>query len=76
MEVCRLPQGLNVVSTVSSSREIRQVKLNLIPAFIKSHGHGADERLYTGGTLVVRRSESPANALVVKDLHLEGEIFL
>jgi len=69
-------QGLNVVSTVGSSREIRQVKLNLIPSLIKSHGHGADERLDTSCALVVRCSESSAHALVVKDLHFEGEVFL
>ena len=76
MTGCRLPQGLNVVSTVGSSREIRQVKLNLVPSLIKSHGHGADEWLDTSCALVVRCSESSAHALVVKDLHFEGEIFL
>ena len=46
-------QGLYVVSTVSSSGEIGQVELNLIPSLIKSHRHGADEGLDTGGTLIV-----------------------
>ena len=46
-------KGLYVVGTVSSSREIRQVELNLIPSFIESHGHGTDERLNTSGTLIV-----------------------
>ena len=73
---CNVPQCFDVVSTVGSSCEIGQVKLNLVPAFIKSHGHGADERLNTRRTLIVRSSESPTHALVVKDLHLEGEIFL
>ena len=44
-----LPKGLNVVGTVGSSGEIRQVELNLVPALIKSHWHGADEWLDTGG---------------------------
>ena len=73
---CNVPKRLDVVSTVSSSREIGQVKLNLVPSLIKSHWHSADERLYTRCTLIVRSSESPAHALVVKDLNLEGEIFL
>ena len=73
---CNLPERLDVVSTVGSSCEIGQVKLNLVPSLIESHWHGADEWLYTSCTLIVRSSESPAHALVVKDLHLEGEIFL
>ena len=76
MQVGCLPQSLDVVRSVRSSREIRQVKLDLVPSLVESHGHGADEGLYTGGTLVVRSSESSAHALVVKDLHFEGEIFL
>ena len=44
-----LPEGLNVVGTVGSSGEIRQVELNLIPSLIESHWHGADEWLDTGG---------------------------
>ena len=39
------PQRLYVVGTVSSSCEIRQVELNLVPPFIKSHGHCAYEGL-------------------------------
>ena len=38
-------KGLYVVGTISSSGEIRQVELNLIPSFIESHGHSTDERL-------------------------------
>ena len=44
-----LPEGLDVVGTVCSSGEIRQVELNLVPALIESHRHGADEWLDTGG---------------------------
>ena len=71
-----LPKGLNVVGTVSSPGEIGQVKLNLIPSLIQSHGHGANEGLHTGSRLVVGGSESTTHVLVVKHLHLEGEIFL
>ena len=69
-------EGLNVVGTVSSPGEIRQVKLNLVPALIKSHGHGANEGLDSGGGLIVGSSESTSNGLVIQDLHLEGEVLL
>jgi hypothetical protein len=71
-----LPEGLNVVGTVSTTSEIGQVELNLVPALVKSHGHGADEGFYAGGRLIVRGTESPAHVLVIKDLDLEGEVFL
>jgi len=69
-------EGLNIVGTVSSSGEIRQVELNLIPALIKSHRHGADERLDTGGRLIVGSSESTTHVLVIEYLDLEGEVLL
>ena len=71
-----LPKSLNVVGTVGTSGEIRQVELNLIPTLIKTHGHGADERLDTGGGLVVGGTESSADVLVIEDLDLEGEVLL
>jgi len=75
--VCRviLPQGFNVISSVGTAGEIRQVELNLIPAFIESHGHCADERLHTGCALVVGGTESPAHVLVIEHLHFESEVF-
>ena len=69
-------ESLYVVGTVSSSGEIRQVELNLIPSLIKSHRHGANERLDSGGGLIVGSSESSSYALVIQDLHLEGEVLL
>ena len=69
-------KGLYVVGTVSSSGEIRQIELNLIPSLIKSHRHGANERLDSGGRLIVRGSESSSYALVIEYLHLEGEVLL
>ena len=71
-----LPEGLNIVGTVSSSGEIRQVELNLIPALIKSHRHGADERLDTSCRLIVGSSESTTHVLVIEYLDLEGEVLL
>ena len=45
------PERFDVVGSVGPPREVRQVELNLIPAFVESHGHGADERLDPGCTL-------------------------
>jgi hypothetical protein len=69
-------KGLYVVGSVSSSCEIGQVELDLIPTLIKSHGHGANERLDSGGGLVVGGSESTSDTLVIKDLYLESEVLL
>ena len=69
-------EGLNVVGTVGTTSEIGQVELNLIPALVKSHRHGADEGLNAGSGLIVRGTESPAHVLVIKDLDLESEVFL
>ena len=71
-----LPQGLDVVGTVGTSGEIRQVELNLIPSLIESHWHCANEWLYSGGWLIVRGSESSSNTLVIEYLYLEGEVLL
>lgn len=71
-----LPECLDVVGTVGSSGEIGQVELDLVPALIKPHGHGADEGLNTRGGLVVGGAESSAHILVVQDLHLKREVFL
>lgn len=68
-------EGFDVVGTVSTSGEIGQVELNLVPAFIKSHGHGANERLDTGSGLIVRGAETSSHVLIIKDLDFEGEVF-
>jgi hypothetical protein len=47
------PQRLDVISAVGSPREIRQIKLDLVPPFIESHRHCADERLYACGRLII-----------------------
>ena len=71
-----LPECFNIVSTVCTSGEVRQVELDLIPALIKSHGHGANEWLYTGGALIVRGAETSADILVIENLHFKGEVLL
>jgi len=69
-------KSFDIVGTVGSSSEIRQVELNLIPALIKSHGHGADEWLDSGGGLIVGSSESTSNGLIIEYLDFEGEVLL
>ena len=69
-------QGLDIVGTVGSPREIGQVELNLVPSLVESHGHGTDEGFDPGSRLVVGGSESTPHALVVEDLDLEREVLL
>jgi hypothetical protein len=69
-----LPECFNIVSTVGTSGEVRQVELDLIPALITSHGHGANEWLNASCRLVVGRAEAAPDILVVQDLYLEGEV--
>lgn len=61
-------QGLNVVCAVRPPGEIRQIELNLVPAVVQPHGHGADERLDAGGALVVTRAKPPADVFVIQYL--------
>lgn len=67
---------LNVIGCIRSSCEIRQVELNLVPAFIESHGHGTDKWLDSGRWLIIRSSESSTHILVIEHLHFEGVILL
>jgi len=71
-----LPKSLNIVGAISTSREIGQVELNLIPALVKSHGHRANERFYPCCALIVRGAESSTHILIVKDLNFESEVLL
>jgi len=69
-------EGFDVVGTVGSAGEVRQVELDLVPAVIQSHGHGADEGLDSGGALVVAGTEPPSHILVIKDHNFKCEVFL
>ena len=71
-----LPECLNVVGSVCSPCEVTQVELDLVPAFVQTHGHGADEWFDSGCGLVVGGSESPPHILVVQHLHFESEVLL
>ena len=70
------PQCLHVVGPVGSPGEVGQVELDLVPALVQSHRHRADEGLHSGGGLVVTRSESSPDVLVIQDLDLKCEVFL
>ena len=69
-------ESLNVVGTVRTTGEVGQVKLDLVPALIETHGHRADERLDTRCRLVIGGTEASAHVLVIQHLHLEGEVLL
>lgn len=70
------PQGLDVVGSVGTTCEVRQVELDLIPSIIESHRHSTDEGLHSGRGLVVGGTESTSYILVIKNLNFEGEVFL
>ena len=69
-------ESLNVVGSIGSSGEVTQVELDLIPAFVQTHGHCADEGFHSGRALVVRSSEATSHVLVIQHLHFEGEVLL
>jgi len=69
-------EGLDVVGTVSTAGEVRKVELDLVPAVVQSHGHGADEGLDSRRALVVAGSEAPPHILVIQNLNFKCEVFL
>merc|ERR1719236_74366 len=69
-------QRLDVVRAVRTAREVRQIKLDLIPPLVKTHRHSADEWLHPRRRLVVRGPEPPTNVLVIKDHYLKREVLL
>ncbi len=69
-------QCLDVVGAVRAAGEVGQVELDLVPALVEAHRHRADEGLDARRRLVVGRAEAAAQALVVEDGDLEGEVLL
>lgn len=67
-------QGLDVVGAVGAAREVGQVELDLVPAVVQPHGHGADEGLHPSRALVVARPEPPTDVLVIQHLGKEGRL--
>lgn len=61
-------QRLGVVGPVGPPGEVRQVKLNLVPAVVQPHRHGADERLHSSCALIVTRPKPSPNVFIVQHL--------
>jgi len=70
------PERFDVVSPVSPTGEVTQVKLDLIPALIEPHGHGTNERFDPGRGLIVGLPETSPHVFIIEHLNLEGEVFL
>ena len=60
--------------TIGAAGELGEVELDLVPAVVKPHGHGADEVLHPRGALVVAGPEAAPLPFVVHNSHLEAEI--
>jgi len=69
-------EGLNVVGAVGAAGEVGQVELDLVPAVVQPHRHGADERLHSRCALVVAGSEAPPHILVIQNLNFKCEVLL
>ena len=67
-------QRLDVIRAISAAREVREVELNLIPAFVETHGHRTNERLHACRALIIRRAKSSTYVLVIEDLDFEGKV--
>lgn len=61
-------RGLDVISPVRSSREVRQIKLNLIPASGQTDRHRCAEGSNSSGALKITHSESSVHVPVVQYL--------
>ena len=69
-------ERLDVVGPVGTSREVAQIKLDLVPPLVQSHRHRADKRLHSSRRLIVARSETSSNSLVIQYLYFESEVLL
>lgn len=69
-------KSFDIIASIGSSGEVWEVELDLVPALIEPHRHGADEGLDPCGRLVIGSSEPSSHIFIVEDLHLEGEILL
>lgn len=58
-------EGLNVVGSIGPPGEVRQIELNLVPAVIQSHGHGANKGFHSCRALIITCPKSPANIFVI-----------
>ena len=67
-------QRLNVVGAVGAACEVRQVELDLVPAFVEPHRHRADERLDASGGLVIGSSKPTSHIFIIQDLNFERKV--
>lgn len=63
-----------IISTISTSGEVREIELDLIPSFIEPHGHCTNERFDTRRWLVVWRAKTASHALIIQHLNFKREI--
>lgn len=61
-------EGFNVVCPIRSPGEIREVELDLIPAVVQSHWHGAYEWFDPCRGLVIGGPKPPTCILIVQNL--------
>lgn len=59
---------LNVIGSIGPLGDVCHVYLNLVPAIIQFHGHGADKWLHSCCCLIVTRPKSPTNIFFIQHL--------
>lgn len=81
-------KSFNIVCTIGSSSEIREVELYLIPTFIQAHRHSADKRFHSSRRLkywaivfqieteylIVWSTKATADIFVIENHHLKSEV--
>jgi hypothetical protein len=70
------PNSLHVVRSVGPASEIGQIELNLVPAFVQTHRHGANKRLHSRCGLIIRGSKPPLYTFIIENLYLKREILV
>jgi len=69
-------ERLDVICTICTPCEIRQVELDLVPSFVKSHWHCTYEGLHTRCALVVGGTETPTHFFVIQHGDFKGKVLL
>ena len=67
-------ERFDVVGPVCAAGKVWQVKLNLVPPFVKAHRHCTNKRFHSCRRLIVGGTETSAYVLVVENLNFEGEL--
>jgi hypothetical protein len=58
-------ESFDIIGTIGTTSEIGKIELNLIPTFIETHGHCADEGLDACCGLIVGGTEATADILII-----------